>query len=154
MKFHNMQVKHDPANGFYGDCFRVCIASLLGYENPLDVPHFFEGGDKCDPDWQWERVQEWLKKNHSLTHVSVPWDLDKGISVDDVLELLGEKYPDVVYMLLGRSPRENHVVICRGGTVLHDPHTGSDKHCLIGPDRHDGFWWTEFLVHYIPEASQ
>ncbi len=140
---HKMQVTHDPANGQYGDCFRACLSSLLGYEDPLDVPHFFGEYNDDDSELMWESVDQWLYDKHKLKHISIPWQFD---SLDKLFEYTTVIVGDLAFMLLGSSPRANHVVICRNGEIIHDPSPLGKPPHLIGPAE-DGYWWTEFLVH-------
>ncbi len=120
------QVKHDPENGTYGDCVRACIASLMDMDPP-DVPHFYH--DNCDGVTGIGRVREWLNgKGYHLMITGIGGE----ISLENVLSGMGELNPDVHYMLQGRTSEADHVVICKGGEVVHNPMWY--KKPLIGPD--------------------
>lgn len=85
-----------------GNCMAACVASLL--ELDLDnVPNF-----AADPrDTWWQGFQEWL--------------VDRGW----VAVVLDGDYPWPGYSAAsGKSPRGDykHLVIHRGGKLVHDPH--------------------------------
>jgi len=135
MKHHKQLVKHDPANGTHGDCFRTILACLLDLE-PLEVPHFYESGVV---EAGQRRVARWLAAR-GLTLVALPFDL----SVNEVLGMMGVVNPRTLYMLCGRSPRGvNHVVIAHGGEIIHDANPVGGG--LVSPCD-DGFVWVELLV--------
>ena len=144
-----MSVQHDPDNGQYGDCFRTCLACLLDYDNPLDVPHFFEGGIiENDDDGRelWGGVDEWLISQHGLVHVKVPYGTK---TVKEFLAHADACLSNVAFTLLGESPRGdwNHVVICRGGEIIHDPSPLYQGGAYLSGPTEDGYFWAEFLVH-------
>lgn len=62
MKPVDMIVKHDPANGSWGDCTRACVASI--FELPAEeVPHFAQYGEEepVDGVLPWiTRLRQWL----------------------------------------------------------------------------------------------
>lgn len=137
MRFHKQRFQHDPDNGIYGDCQRTAIACLMDLE--LDeVPHFLDG----NPDG----IEFTKRLNHFVDSrgqriFTVPY---LG-NLDEVLASIGNFNPDAIYMLSGESARGlNHVVICQGGEIIHDPHPSSSG--LIGPCKPDGFYWVEILV--------
>lgn len=136
MKYHTQRFKHDPDNGIFGDCQRTALACLLDLE--LDeVPHFGEGFP--DSIEFHNRVRDFLK-TRGLTTFSVPFNA----TLDDVLIQMGNLNPNVDYLLSGMSKRGfNHVVLARGGSIIHDPH--EDRSNLIGPCD-DGYYWVEVLT--------
>lgn len=153
MKYHKMQIEHDPSHGQFGDCFRSCLASVLDYDDPLAVPHFFNFGAEGESEDRinavWDDVDTWLKGQHNLQHISIPWEFD---SLEELLKYTADIFRGAVFMLVGASPNANHVVICRDGKVIHDPNPASESPYLLGPAK-DGYWWTEFLVHSISVDS-
>jgi len=145
MKFHKMLVEHDPGNGMYGDCFRACIASLLDYDDPENVPHVFKDYRSGDGERLLDQMRAWLKENHGLDHISFPF---QSQSLDDMLQWMKEMIGDTPCILLGRSKRSNHCVLVCDGVIVHDPNPEipAGQHSIIGP-ADDGFWWVEVLVH-------
>lgn len=113
----------DPAKGIFGDCFRACIASIL--ELPLDdVPHFVQIGLTPHPDdpqplaegnsdW-WYYLRDWLRPR-GLIYFDIPAGED---APDALISALG------YHTITGLSPRGDwqHVVVGRGGEIVHDPH--------------------------------
>ena len=108
------QTKHDPENGTYGDCFRACVASILEIE-PDDVPHFCELGEPVTNN---DRLTEWLSAQGLASFFVV---LDGSASRDDLLEHVGTMNPDAYYMLFGQNSEGDHVVVCKGSRVVHNP---------------------------------
>ncbi len=113
MIFNKQVVKHDPANGAYGDCWRTCIACLLNLQ-PEEVPHFtqlaVEHGEDLDCD---DRTREWLRKQ-GYDMACIPF---QGNSKDWAAKHLGS----MPYILTGKSPNfpdVAHCVIGRGGFEL------------------------------------
>lgn len=54
--------------------------------------------------------------------------LDGGETVEGVLDWMGANNPDTTWMLFGSTARigtplsgGDHVVVCQGGSVVHDP---------------------------------
>ena len=135
-------ITHDPTQGRYGDCWRTCIAMILDYESPIDVPHFAEmslSGEQIDV-----LTNEWLsEKGFALASIVFredehPWDWMKIMN------------PHVPMILLGQSGigEINHCVVCLGGEVWHDPN-GSG---VVGPCIDDGdgrFWWI-YMISVAP----
>lgn len=130
-------IRHDPANGAWGDCYRTCVACLLELP-PAEVPHVYDGGVELADG----RMRDWLRgRGFALIASSVPGE----VSLD---RLLGEWAdaivgPGVHFLITGRSPRgTNHVVVARAGEIVCDPHP--DGGGLVGPADTD-VWWLEFL---------
>lgn len=127
---------HNEAEGRFGDCYRACVASMLGMRL-LDVPHFVMdawNGTNYNADYEIRAVREWLK----------PRDL--GLVVIACESLFSDShYQGVMAIVTGRGPRNlNHCCIYRGGELYHDPHPIGGG--LIGPCKEDSFYWHEFFV--------
>lgn len=134
---HKQTIKHDPARGLYGDCYRTAIASLLDLP-PESVPHFCDGPETKGDDVT-GRAREWLA-GRGLSLVRLPLFCS---DVGPVFELMGECNPGALYLLTGQSPRGfNHVVVCRGGKLAHDP--SQEGGGLVGPCD-DGAFWVEII---------
>jgi hypothetical protein len=126
------RVKHDPEAGTYGDCLRACIASVLEMQAE-DVPHFTEdnpGGPIAN-----KRLALFLR---SLGFAPFWSNYDGNANVEDVLEHQGVQNPDAVFLLFGQtSGGGDHVIVCRGGEIIHDP--AWYRSPMIAPGTH-GFW--------------
>jgi len=129
-------VRHEPEEGRYGDCWRTCIACLLDLR-PDQVPHFLEDGDM---DAGLKRGLDWLR-DRGLALCSIP----VADSLEKLLGMMGEHNPDTEYMLIGTGKRSGvpHVVIGRGGRLVHDPE--ASRQFLSGPVE-GGYYWLELLV--------
>ena len=123
-------VNHNPPFS-YGDCVRACVASLL--ELPTEeVRHFFKDG--CDGATGQARMSEWLlERSYAPFFVHT----DGAQSLAEVLQYMAVNNPNVFYMLFGSTESGGHVVIGRGGEIVHNPAwTGGQ---LVGPQS-NGFW--------------
>lgn len=129
------RVSHNPERGTYGDCVRACIASMLDIADPDTVPHFYHDG--CDGTVGLRRINEYLKPL-GLVHFSVNYDGD--LAHTDIMALID---PAVIYMLYGSDGEGDHVVICRGGKVIHNP--AWFPRPMAGPGSH-GYWTVAVLA--------
>lgn len=140
MEYHHCRNRHEPENGVYGDCLRACIASILSIEDPLTVPHFFE--DTPDGEIAHARLKEYLLREHKL----IPFYVGvQGETVEEALEFIGgDGNENVTYLLMGYNGENDHIVVCRGNTVEHDP--AWIKRSLKGPCAQSGCFVAVFLV--------
>ena len=111
--------RHEPPKS-YGDCLRACIASIMDL-HPEHVPHFADGGR--DGAEVRRLAREWLSHPWRLTITAFALD-DQPLQ--DVMDWMGANNPDTTWLLFGsttRAPAANadHVVVCQGGAVVHDP---------------------------------
>lgn len=100
--------------GAWGNCLSACVASIL--ELPLkEVPLFHDLNEPYVP--QVLRLTSWLRPlGLRASEGSMP-----VIPIEDLFEL--DAYlPGDFYILCGLSPRRPHVVVARGGFIVHDPH--------------------------------
>lgn len=110
---HTQMILADPArgdghdaNGVPGDCWKACIATLLGIQDYDSVPHFvtFE-------DWWGETVRYvWANTGQSLRKWRDPRNIPEGIEL---------------FIGTGPSPRgafQHAVIVDREGCLVHDPH--------------------------------
>lgn len=109
------RVGHYPERGLYGDCFRACVASILEVGSDI-VPHFYENNETGPEAMQ--RLSDFLKP---LGYAPFTCVYDGDASRDEILEMMMSQNRDTYYMLFGRVSGGDHVVVCRGGTVAHDP---------------------------------
>lgn len=126
MKRHKMLNGHNPDAGEYGDCLRTCIACLVDADDVRDVPHFAHGNPPADQLWQ--SVRNWLMDEHNASLWFIPYASDDWQEVTETCNALN---PDMFYMLQGASDGGDHIVICQGDRIIHDPAPGGGG--LIGP---------------------
>lgn len=114
-------VLSDPLRGITGDCWRACIASIIGY-HPLDVPHFAELPHPM------LATNEWLKKRGlDLYHCS-PWKVPKDIRY----VILGGGSPrgSIAHAVVGdlgeTSTAERLKLKLNEIPIAHDPHPSRD----------------------------
>jgi hypothetical protein len=116
---HTQLQRHDPDNGILGDCYRTAIACLLDVP-PSAVPHFYGDAQQTDQEVKGQ-MQEWLRRTHSLTIATV--NFNDQLPIAEVVRYVGKWNPGLHYLFSGLSPRgTSHVVICRDGEIVHDPH--------------------------------
>lgn len=123
---HHMISNHAPERGEYGDCLRTCIASLLDYQRLLDVPHFAEGDP--EPYVMWQGVRNWLMDEHNASLWFTPYAANDPA---EVMEAVASLNPGMFYMLQGAAPAGDHIVICKGDQLWHDPSRMGGG--LVGP---------------------
>jgi len=109
------RIKHDPEAGTYGDCVRACIASILEL-NSEDVPHFYE--DNCSGETGHARIREWLAERKFVPFYVY---FNGADPLETVLDHMAVANPETFYMLFGCSGLGDHVVVCQGGKIVHDP---------------------------------
>lgn len=129
-------VTHNPPNS-YGDCVRACIATMLDLPS-ADVPHFAH--DNAPGDVVYQRIRDWMAPRGYMPF----WVNFPDEPLDSVLSYIGTLNPDVTYMLYGSSGTGDHVVVCYGGCVVHNPQWGGPL-SLAGPGSH-GFWSTMVIT--------
>lgn len=80
-----------------------------------------------------QRVREFLNPSHTAFVTNLPPE-----PLDVILTFMGELNPDSVYLLFGSTDSGgDHVVVCEGGRVLHNPAWYGCS--LVGPSSH-GYW--------------
>ena len=110
------RTRHNPPKS-YGDCLRACIASVMDLE-PEHVPHFADMG--ATGEEARASARRWLGLR-GLTITA--FALDGTETVEGVLDWMGANNPDTTWMLFGSTGVSggDHVVVCQGGAVVHDP---------------------------------
>lgn len=126
---------HNPEAGSIGDCYRTAIGCLLDLQ-PCDVPHFFEDQERSNEEGL-EEAEKFVN-GYGCTIIRIAYKCDE---VSDAL-LAAASWTKGYYMLVGSSPRAQHVVICEGAEMVWDPSMTDDF--LIGPAEH-GYFYMEFL---------
>lgn len=134
---HTQAFLNDPENGQRGDCWRTAVACVLDVERDL-VPHVNEE----NVDLINGTMKEYLaSQGYSL--MQIPLHETSFPTLEKVLAWMEVLNPDVTYFLSGLSKRGwNHVVICRGGEVIWDPHPSRDS--IEKPD--NGCWHIEAIT--------
>jgi hypothetical protein len=144
MEFHRQLItNHNPDDGIFGDCQRTAIACLLN-KFPSEVPNFatpetWNNGETFDL-----KIREYLKER-GLSWFCLAYDGNPD--VDTLLHAIGHLNPDNYYMLCGQSTRGiNHVVVCKGTKIIHDPHPSDSK---LSSPCDDGYWWVYILTVHM-----
>lgn len=114
MKPEICMTKHDPDNGFYGDCVRACVASILELDS-ADVPHFFATND---PNKAHADMRHWLALKGYVPAYIV---LDDKPELKEVLSYMVDHYGSREFMLFCGTNTGEHCVIGQNGKIAHDP---------------------------------
>lgn len=103
-------------DGIPGDCYRTCVAIVVGLERD-EVPHFVMFGSSCD-DLTRRWVRETFPGNDLGWYLPSPWPLFEDVDQRDELQ----RYA----VATGPSPRGRfpHCVVVDAvtGDLVHDPH--------------------------------
>lgn len=127
-------------NNQNGDCFRTCIACILGTENLEDVPNFMENGT----DYFWINFFKWLDENNlgyfefDIKDKTAPSIVPNGYCV-----LTGKSnIVDALHCVVGRTEYD----INTGETkifFMHNPN-GDQVNFLNGDVQYVGFIFKKF----------
>lgn len=101
------RVSDKPEEGQYGDCIRACIATLIDRD---DVPHPF-----AEPDTvmqAWAEMRAYLKQHGKNIAM---------FALEEHADFMRENNAGVPYLLLHKTARGAHCVVCIDGQVIHDP---------------------------------
>lgn len=110
-------------DGKIGDCWRCCIAAVLGLPAE-DVPHFLQGDDGeynpcCDAD-----TQRWLNgRGYVLTYAYSQGRTQRALG----FPCYSKECPSVALIAAGPTPRsrglgKHHAVVMLDGQIVYDPH--------------------------------
>lgn len=142
---HRQRYNQPCPPGISGDCWRACIASIIGARHLDDVPHFLqlrrdaEAVDGQEHPWDdVRRAREWLRERN----------LDLGFVPIDAAIRSG-----VHWMATVRSHRVDglHAVVADGDQVVWDP-SGDDTYTF---DEVLTEWAAEVIVEpYEPLPAQ
>ena len=138
--------EHTPENGVYGDCWRTCVAYILGLPRD-EVPHYPEHGvDPYDTDAAIDFMVDWLR-SYNYGYFSFPFKWD-----GDVRELFdSRRLFNTAIIVVGISTIlcDHCVVITPGGEMIDPSGNG-----IIGPCA-DGHYWIEVITPYfVPPPSE
>lgn len=113
---YKCQVMHNPAQGFYGDCLRACVASVLQMP-PDTVPHVYQDG--CDGAEGDRRLSEFLR-GLGLGRFSAYFPGE--VALDDLLEhVAAGSSENVCHILFCSVDGSNHAVVIQNGKIVNDP---------------------------------
>lgn len=145
MKFHLQRIKHDPENGFYGDCHRAALASILGLEYE-EIPHFMDNLGPDDGE-AFNKNQYDFLKSLKLVPIIFPIIFPEDNSLELVLAQLEIWNPNIPYLLGGESASNcGHSVVCHRERIIWDP--SPNRVGIIGPMK-DGFYWITYIGQLI-----
>ncbi|EEW57339.1 hypothetical protein SCH4B_4353 [Ruegeria sp. TrichCH4B] len=151
MKRHKQLISHNPDQGRWGDCYRTCMAMVMGMD-PENVPHFCDGDDKDRSGV--DLAREWLNpQGFGIWTCFYP----EENSLDLILSTFAHLAPGVPVILTGHSPRGvNHCVVVLDGEVFCDPASGTANQTpFVGPAECEGgmkWWWAE-VVCRLPHLT-
>lgn len=130
-------MKHDPANGQWGDCTRTAFAAILDMKAE-DVPHFFHDG--CEAEEADERIKTFLAR-HGYGIVDIPYLADPKT----FMQTMKRFNPGVYYLLSVQSPISSHLIVCVDDEIACDPGQYSDGINAFTADP-DGWVWVGIIV--------
>ncbi len=140
-QYYKQLHRHSPDEGLIGDCWRTCIANLMGLK-PTEVPHFLElhPGGGTDPGPYRQATSEWLaKRNLQLISFAInPYD-----------QHFTGRLGAAVYILGGRSGRSDisHVVLATGHfQLLFDPANAPRPLQPFENEDDQEYYWLDFIV--------
>lgn len=145
MKPQKQKFLHRPEEGVFGDCYRTAIACLLDKDRD-EVPHFYDRlHNQAVPDDVTNAIRAWLREHG---YGRVVFAFGNSVGLNAVLTMMEALNAGVFWLLSGTSRTGcNHVVVCRGGEIIHDP--GLTDPGIIGACD-DGYFWAEVI---IPESQ-
>lgn len=159
MKLQKQLIKHDPENGQFGDCFRTCVAVIMGMD-ASDVPHFcdyIEARPKDHPENRHNRLSRWLAQfglaPSFVAYVGDVYDLE------DAMYYTSGQSPGVPMILTGQSETGcNHSVVILDQKIVCDPAGTS----IVGPTL-ENIWevmtisvsakWTNWCGEHKPKDT-
>lgn len=133
------QVRHDPANGTFGDCQRCCVAAILDLD-PATVPHFAQIELETGRPWL-EILRVWLA-GYGFSYVRFAYPGNE--TLEQVLEITAHNSPGVPLILGGAaavSPSVGHSVVIMDGRIVMDPSNSG----ICGPIPGDNVWCVEAI---------
>ncbi|MDW3181758.1 hypothetical protein [Roseobacter sp.] len=137
------RIRHNPARGKFGDCYRTCVAMVMGLD-PEDVPHFCDGNPEDVSGLS--SLRDWLQPQGFGVFQNI---YTADTSFDQLMHSLSALSPGVPVIVTGLGAREvNHCVVAIDGEVFCDPSSGkASKEPFLGPAVSDGeeWWWIEVI---------
>lgn len=141
MKPQKQLLRHKPAEGIFGDCYRTAIAIALDLD-AASVPHFMDSavsGDEASA-----KAEAWLNaRGMTQLNILFPGDVPLQKILDSIAAVNQRARP--VFLLTGTSRNGcAHVVVACNGDIVCDP--AIDDSGIIGPCD-DGFYWVTLFGH-------
>jgi hypothetical protein len=134
----------EPRRGVFGDCYRACIAHILGVARH-EVPHFGAHGRNQNEATQVAR--EWLAAR-GLT-IFECW-ADDRTRLSTILDAYSRQNPGAPIILHGEAAMKggeiNHAVVMLNGEISYDPSGAGVCGPAIQTDNEGASWWMEVLV--------
>lgn len=140
-------IKHDPSSGQFGDCYRTCVAVVLGVD-ASEVPHVCEKG-WCNAD----DLDGLIAMREHLRSMGL--DISKSVFNGDLRwtdfrKWMGKFNPNTAIIVTGETTKgTNHCVVMIGREVVCDPITGHpNQEPFSGAALADGErnWWVEVIT--------
>ncbi len=146
-------IDHSSEDGRYGDCYRTCIAILIGME-AVDVPHFVAAACKAGRDQSYADAlaSTWLRER-GFRLLSIP--LQDGPHINAFIDGLTDGMP---YILTGASnsyPGVAHCTIAQGGTsVIWCPVDCGPSQIDAWRDADTGqlIWYVDMIVRDVEQT--
>lgn len=107
-------VEHNPPKT-YGDCVRACVATVMDLDTD-DVPHFAH--DDPSGEVLRQRIIDYLAPEGYAPFFS---HYEGAATFETIMSIMAGNNPASVYILFGATNHGDHVVVCRGGGIVHDP---------------------------------
>ena len=149
IKRQKQLIRHDPGKSQWGDCYRTCIAMVLGL-NASEVPHFADGGeaDTCK-----DRVDSWLEERGLKMFA---WYFDAEVTAfPHLLEWAGRAAGDDPYIVSVQSAVADHCIVGLGDEVFCDPATGEKparpRYFPQQDPNGREYYWIEFIAGALPQ---
>jgi len=134
--------RHDPDNGKHGDCYRTCIAMILGLK-AFEVPHFYDKGATDGTD----RARDWLAER-GFRYIVTAFHGDTPLRA--MKDVMATNWPGIPCIVTGKGHNGvNHAVVFLDGKIHCDPSTGTAKRepfTAPGDCDEGQFWWVEAIV--------
>ena len=144
-------ISHNPDMGYYGDCYRTCMAVVMGMD-AKDVPHFCDG-DASDLNGI-KGARDWLRPMGFGIWQNIYLE---DVSFKDMLNSISHFSVDIPVIITGqRTKGVNHCVVAVNGKVICDPLTGeANRKPFNGPAVVDGnaWWWVEVIAKLPPPKT-
>lgn len=140
---HQQAFRHRPDEGLVGDCYRTCVACIIGLDRD-EVPHQHRLTDDDFSQVEWMR--QWLlTRGYALT--LMPFQATPA----EVLQTMKRWAPTTPYILTAMSSNDvGHCVVCLGDQIIHDP--SIDSSGIVGP-LEDGWTWIEMISPLFKAAA-
>lgn len=115
-RLHQLVRRHRPDEDAIGDCWRTCIACILGLSRPDLIPHFVADGLDLSRADDVAAARRWLRSNEGL---------DLGfVKLDDATRL----GVPAIGTVASKAGPWNHCVVVQHGAVIWCPSTGDGDH--------------------------